>query len=88
MLNNLLERIRLAEEVKTDSYFSREDLDLLFERIDSSRDQFIDKHELKEFLVSHNLLATQKEQDFLFGKFDMDYDNRIKLSDLYSYFLY
>ena len=87
MIINLIERIRLSEEARLESHFSRDELEVLFAAIDSNHDGFIERSELKDFLVSHCMLATQKEQDYLMARFDDDTDSRINIGDLFNYFL-
>lgn len=67
--------------------FTREELEVLFTAIDANGDGFIDKAEIKAFLVAHCMLATQKEQELLMSKFDADLDGKIKLKDLVAYFV-
>lgn len=83
----MVEKIRLGEELRKESHFTREEVEILFTAIDVNGDGVVDKAELKNFLSAHLMLATQKEQELLLSKFDRDLDGRIRLSDLLTYFV-
>lgn len=77
----------MSEDTKFESHFSRDELEVLFSAIDSNHDGFVERGELKDFLVAHCMLATQKEQDYLLARFDGDEDSRINIGDFFNYFL-
>ena len=70
-----------------DSFFNKTEIDALFDHLDRNGDGYVDRNELRDFLVSHNMLATQKEQELLMSKLDLDQDGRIRVSDLHSYYI-
>lgn len=82
----LLERIRLSEQTRSESYFTKTEVQSLFALIDRNKDGFIDRSELRDFLIANNLQSTQKEQEYLFAKFDSDMDTRIKVTDLVEFY--
>lgn len=75
MFRELLERVRLDENIFENMDLPTCEFSKIFEQIDTNHDKIIDRYELKYYLAINGIVSTDEQLEFLFLRLDVNGDD-------------